>query len=124
MGSILKGKCPWCEYQAEVHVGGGRGDFNPKAALNAVPQDGGLAAALGRGASYRIERCLAACANCRQIVTGTYVIYQAPGEDPGRAEGSCPNCGGPLRWYPPNAHGVSCPVCRHVMEMRPVGHWD
>lgn len=125
MGTILRGKCPGCGCEAEAHVGGAMGDWRPEAVRDAMPEGEDLTNAIKKGASVWIERCLSVCAACQKVVTGTYVCCQLPNEDEiQRFTRGCPDCGGRLRRYPQNARGVGCPVCMHIIEMLPVGHWD
>ncbi len=125
MGTILKGKCGNCGYEAEVCVGGGLRDCMPETVRNATPEGEGITDIMKNGASIWIERCPSECKACQKIVTGTYVCCQMPNEaEIRRLTRGCPVCGGPLRRYLQNTRGVSCPVCTHVIEMLPSGHWD
>ncbi len=125
MGIILKGKCHSCDYGAELRVGGGLNDHMPAVVRDAMPEGEDLTDEIKSGASVWIERCLSECKACKKIVTGTFVCCQMPNEtEIRRLTRGCPVCGGPLRRYPQNARGVSCPVCAHIIEMRPVGLWD
>lgn len=125
MGTILRGKCPGCDYEVEVKVGGAITDCRPEAVKNAMPEGVDLTNATNRGAFIWIDRCLSVCAACQKVVTGTYVCCRMPNKDEiQRFTRGCPFCGSPLRRYPQNARGVGCPICAHVIEMAPVGHWD
>lgn len=78
MGTILRGTCTKCGYQARVLTGGGLRDCDPETALSAARDDRGLAAALSAHGQFRIERAPAVCPRCRKLTAPAQVTYRAP----------------------------------------------
>lgn len=124
MGSILRGVCSKCGYQAELFTGGGLLDCNAETALAAAPGDDALARALKAGARFQIDRDPALCKRCQRIFTVPYVTYWPPGGESRHTAAACPVCAGLLTRYRASTGTVPCPVCGQDITLSQTGHWD
>lgn len=122
MGEILQSVCSGCKAQTKLFVGGGMRDCETEMALAAGQSDQKLANALEEGASFRIDRRIAICSDCRKLVVGTRVFYKRKENREETAGGVCPNCKGQLEW--PEEITADCPVCGSRLEITITGYWD
>jgi len=123
MGIILRGLCKDCGLQSELYVGGGLCDCRPEAAVAASGGDAALAAALEKGASFRIERRAAACPRCKKLFAAARVTYGSGAEEKHTAS-FCWDCKAPIPWPQADRERIRCPVCGHDILLTQAGHWD
>lgn len=121
MGVILEGTCPACAYHAKVLVEGGLRDCEPQTALNALPDDTALQNALSHGAAFRLQRTLASCTHCHELLAQVVVTYTGTNGRAMQSHSVCPTCGGELS---PQRNKLNCPVCGQPMELCSTGLWD
>lgn len=99
-------------------------DGNLDTALQAVPDDPGLAKALREGARFQIDRYVTVCHKCNRLFAAPYVTYWLSDDEVRHTAAACPDCRVLLTRYDHQRTDIPCPTCGKAMKLIPCGHWD
>ncbi len=120
----MEGTCVNCGYHARVFTGSGLKDCERSTAMAIAKCGVKMRMELNQSQSFQIDRKLAICGKCKEIVTAATVCYETEDGQQKIIPAVCPECEGPLVIPPLTAEKVPCPVCGTPVTFEKKGHWD